>query len=230
MTSVELRKENNKVRERLDHWAIFVRQQGDEGWCSRDLHRLGLGELVKLRLPQTGALKVEVDDRTKFTARDGSQAWWSISDEVATGSGTLEAGASLTFRLPPDPTDVIRGDLWLKWQGDNLPPRPNFNSPEEGVCTPKPPKKPDDPKSREAEMAAKFSSTGDRDNYDAALAVSVEGDEQAVPRRAASVDVSPLVLSAPTYWRGATGISWSQRQELKKRSDALKSNAPYILE
>jgi hypothetical protein len=99
-----------------DVWAVFVRNWGNEGFCSSAQHEVNwLGDRFTLTLPwRTGATAVDLDGATQFLANvEGiSGIWGDVPNEMVT----------LTFSLPP-PCDRARvhGELHLRWDGPTAP-------------------------------------------------------------------------------------------------------------
>ncbi len=95
-----------------DFWAMFVRNWGGEGFCSRDNHYLDLyGNTYTFMLPwRNGATSVEFDP-TQFFANNAS-AQLSPPDIVPIPG----VGVRVTFTLPPPEAGVrVAGELHLKW-------------------------------------------------------------------------------------------------------------------
>lgn len=92
-----------------DVWAIFARNWGNEGYCSRYQHHLLLASnQYKVSLPwRAGATGVNVAGSAFYANMSGLSWWW----------GT-QAGSKVntTFQLPaPDSHGRIHGELVLNW-------------------------------------------------------------------------------------------------------------------
>ncbi len=96
-----------------DTWAIFVRDTGDEGFCSSEIHYLDLvNRTFKFSLPKpTNASNYSILGSTIFKANNSNCAW---SSERPTPAG-IEVG----FFLPEN--SMIHGDLHLKWVFTSTP-------------------------------------------------------------------------------------------------------------
>jgi hypothetical protein len=98
-----------------DVWAVFMRNWGNEGFCSSAQHEVNWpGDRFTLTLPwRTGATEVELDGATQFLANvEGiSGLWGDVPNEKV----------ALTFALPP-PSDRARvhGELHLRWNGPTV--------------------------------------------------------------------------------------------------------------
>jgi hypothetical protein len=98
-----------------DVWAVFMRNWGNEGFCSSGQHEVNWpGDRFTLTLPwRTGATEVELGGATQFLANvEGiSGLWGDVPNEKLT----------LTFALPP-PSDRARvhGELHLRWNGPTV--------------------------------------------------------------------------------------------------------------
>ena len=95
-----------------DVWAIFARNWGNEGYCSRYQHYLLLsGNQYKVSLPwRTGATGVGLGTGTQFYANTSGLGWsWGT---------TPGQKVNVTFQLPaPDVRGRIHGELVLNWTG-----------------------------------------------------------------------------------------------------------------
>jgi len=103
-------------------WAIFVRNWGDEGFCSSLNHELYLpGDSMHLLLPWPGAKGLSA---VVQQISPGSQA--PTVDLLQDGQGTGE-GALVTFNVPkPSDRGLVETVLRLQWKGGSaVPPRGN---------------------------------------------------------------------------------------------------------
>jgi hypothetical protein len=94
-----------------DVWAIFARNWGNEGYCSRYQHHLLLsGNQYKVSLPwRGGATGVNVAG-TQFKANVSGLSWW--------WGTTFGQKVNVTFQLPaPDAHGRIHGEMVLNWSG-----------------------------------------------------------------------------------------------------------------
>ncbi|PYQ26162.1 MAG: hypothetical protein DMF81_00290 [Acidobacteria bacterium] len=96
-----------------DMWAVFMRNWGDEGFCSSQQHFVSWpGDRFTLTLPwRAGASAVElVQPATQFLANmEGVGGTWS---------GAADGNISLTFALPPPSVGArVHGELHLQWTG-----------------------------------------------------------------------------------------------------------------
>ena len=99
-------------------WAIFVRNTGNEGYCS---HRMWPAEFTTytFRLPwREGMNSIEVlrgPNQTQFAATAGTSGPAVVF--------TPSQGVDVTFTLPPpSETPLIEGELHLRWLGETPPP------------------------------------------------------------------------------------------------------------
>lgn len=101
------------VRDDLDNdtWAFFVRNWGDEGFCSENNHQPGMVQQFTVRLPQVGATSVAI--RVPETIVGTTQPVPPYTIALAP-----EGDAALaTFTLPPaESRGIIYGELHLQWK------------------------------------------------------------------------------------------------------------------
>jgi hypothetical protein len=95
-----------------DVWAIFVRNWGNEGWCSRYRHLLRKNDFV-FRLPwKPGASAVTV-------LNTGADRLFLTNDNQVSGPNVTAAvgqGVDVAFHLPePEAEARINGELHLRW-------------------------------------------------------------------------------------------------------------------
>ncbi len=113
-------------------WAIFVRNWGNEGWCSQDTHYLDLRDSTyTFRLPWRGsAAGFSVrGDRTVFRTNGAAASGPDVGPDP--GRSVL-----VSFHLPaPDTNPRVHGELHLKWNvggpagGTVSPPAPPAGGP-----------------------------------------------------------------------------------------------------
>ena len=91
-----------------DTWAIFVRNWGDEGYCSQEGHPLDTASMAFL-IPRAAASAVKVGAASTFLTNSGGASGPAVS--LVPGQGAVVA-----FGLP-DPTQGARinGELHLQW-------------------------------------------------------------------------------------------------------------------
>lgn len=113
-----------------DQWSIFVRNWGNEGFCSAQQHYLTLpANQYKLRLPwRRGASSVEVLTGRSSYCQNFNLAPGAPAQPAASVSVTFTPGEALfvTFTLPdPKQHRFVLGDLHLKWvDGQTEPVHP----------------------------------------------------------------------------------------------------------
>jgi len=112
-----------------DTWAIFVRNWGDEGYCSQDQHFLDANRIAFF-IPQAGATAVQLNAASTFLTNSNETAGPLVS--LIPGQG-----ARVEFQLPdPGKQARINGELHLRWttSGAVRPPVPSVtvaaNQPE----------------------------------------------------------------------------------------------------
>jgi hypothetical protein len=99
-----------------DVWAVFMRNWGNEGFCSSAQHEVSWPrDRFTLALPwRAGAAAVELDDdATRFLASaEGVSGWWRDAPDQA---------VTLTFALPPPSARTrVHGELHLRWSGPTV--------------------------------------------------------------------------------------------------------------
>ena len=91
-----------------DTWTIFVRNWGNEGYCSQDQHPLDTNRIAFF-IPRAAATAVQVNTASTFLTNSTEAA----GPFVALVSGQ---GATVEFRLPdPEKQARINGELHLQW-------------------------------------------------------------------------------------------------------------------
>ena len=98
-----------------DEWVVFMRNWGDEGFCSSLQHEVSWPrDRFTLILPwRAGASAVDLDPATQFLASaEGVSGWWrDVPNE----------SINLTFALPPPSAGTrVHGELHLRWSGPTL--------------------------------------------------------------------------------------------------------------
>ncbi len=96
-----------------DVWAVFMRNWGNEGFCSSEQHEVSWPrDRFTLTLPwRAGAAAVELDEAaTRFLANaKGVSGWWRDAPDEA---------VTLTFAQPPPSARTrVHGELHLRWSG-----------------------------------------------------------------------------------------------------------------
>ena len=91
-----------------DTWAIFVRNWGNEGYCSQYQHPLDTNRIAFF-IPRAAATAVHVNAASTFLTNSNEAAGPFVS--LASGQG-----ATVEFRLPdPEKQARINGELHLQW-------------------------------------------------------------------------------------------------------------------
>ena len=94
-----------------DVWAFYVRNWGDEGFCSTNDHRPGSRQKFTIRLPRPGATTVRLKADTVVGT---THAVPPYTVAMVPGGGA----ALVTVTLPPpDQHGVVYGELHLSWGG-----------------------------------------------------------------------------------------------------------------
>jgi hypothetical protein len=104
-------------------WAIFVRNWGNEGWCSNTQWKINLMSYT-FRLPwRSGATGVTVSRGTQFLTNDRQATGPNVSVIAAE-----PVSVNFTFSAPgPGPrllVPLIEGEIHLKWSGARIEPVP----------------------------------------------------------------------------------------------------------
>ncbi len=98
-----------------DVWAVFMRNWGNEGFCSSAQHEVSWPrDRFTLTLPwRAGAAAVELHDATRFLANaEGVSGWWRDEPGEA---------VTLTLALPPPSARTrVHGELHLRWSGPTV--------------------------------------------------------------------------------------------------------------
>ncbi len=109
------RRDNFENDPKDDVWLMFVRNRGDEGFCSSDLWDAGFEDYT-VRLPWlAGMTSVDVNwSKTQFEGTDGT----SGPTVAVLAPPAAAAGVYVTFHLGPSATSpFIDGALHLTWTG-----------------------------------------------------------------------------------------------------------------
>jgi hypothetical protein len=115
--AMAIRVEESAVGER---WAVFVRNNGGEGFCSRDQHPLpdSMKEFV-IRLPWRGVMTKQIRHVPPTVFRASKRV---ANPKISYAPGV---GVFLKFNLPgPAENGTINGDLHLSWSVQLAPPEP----------------------------------------------------------------------------------------------------------
>jgi len=108
-----------EVSDRADDnvWVMFVRNWGNEGFCSQDDHQMNFSDgKITMMLPRISKGTATVTSN-EFAVTDGSGIAFPAIEQV-TGEGT-----KVTFTLPPPEKHALAElELHLKWQGDTYSP------------------------------------------------------------------------------------------------------------
>ena len=107
-----------------DVWAVFMRNWGNEGFCSDSQHEVNwANNRFTLTLPwRAGATSVGLGFGTLFFGNMGgiSGAWGSVPGDKV----------NLSFTLPPPSfRGIVHGELHLRWTGGALGPTANGDAP-----------------------------------------------------------------------------------------------------
>lgn len=109
-----------------DVWAIYMRNWGNEGFCSRYCHHMLFnGNRSTASLPwRPGATSVSLAAGTIFRSNNSSiYGWWSSSPNQK---------VDLTFQLPsPSDHGRVHGELHLRWSGANVAAKADPEAPTE---------------------------------------------------------------------------------------------------
>lgn len=107
-----------------DTWAMFVRNFGDEGYCSQDEHFLDTNRIAfMVPLPTSLAIDVKAVSGTNFKTNSNSAAGPRVT--FAPGKGAL-----VEFFLPdPEQRGFIEGELHLNWTFSGVIPPSNRRQP-----------------------------------------------------------------------------------------------------
>ena len=103
-------------------WVMFVRNWGNEGFCSQYDHQMHFTDnKITMMLPRISKGTASVDvQQTEFAVTDGSGVPFPSIEHVT------EEGTKITFTLPPPEKHALAElVLHLKWQGDTYS-RPNW--------------------------------------------------------------------------------------------------------
>jgi hypothetical protein len=101
---------HTKVDLHDDTWAFFVRNWGNEGFCSTGDHKIQLQQIT-VRLPRPDALAVQLRLPETIAGMTAPTTPFTVS--MAPGGG----GALATFSLPPaDQHGMVFGELHLDWK------------------------------------------------------------------------------------------------------------------
>ncbi len=101
-----------------EHWAIFVRRFGDEGFCSSNEHYLDFlpNNKFVFRLPLLWGANAVLDSNVDIDMREEHNIGDPPTVEFVAGDGVY-----VTFDLPENPAadQLIHGELHLKWDSVN---------------------------------------------------------------------------------------------------------------
>jgi hypothetical protein len=116
-----------------EHWAMFVRRFGDEGFCSSNEHYLDFlpNNKFVFHLPLLWGANAVLDDNVVLDMRAEHSAGDPPTVEFVAGDGVY-----VTFDLPENPAaeQLIHGELHLKW--DSVSSSVSRHFPVAGVMAP----------------------------------------------------------------------------------------------
>jgi hypothetical protein len=116
-----------------EHWAMFVRRFGDEGFCSSNEHYLDFlpNNKFVFHLPLLWGPNAVLDDNVVLDMRAEHSAGDPPTVEFVAGDGVY-----VTFDLPENPAaeQLIHGELHLKW--DSVSSSVSLHHPVAGVMAP----------------------------------------------------------------------------------------------
>ncbi len=175
-----------------DTWAMFVRNFGDEGYCSQDEHFLDTNRIAFM-VPAPAALAIDVkavagtDFKTNSTSAAGPRVTF------VPGQGAL-----VEFFLPdPEQRAFIEGELHLNWTFSGVIPPSIVRPPTHVFLPPRPPAGETKPEV-EAQLAHMFTQLPP--NVRATLAGSLASPRSGplVPTRPVTEAITPRVFKAAT--------------------------------
>jgi hypothetical protein len=108
-----------------DTWAFFVRNWGNEGYCSESQHYINyLDNIYMMRIPWPAGAKSGFANGNTISKTDANITMDDPVFDAATRT------VIITFRNLPDPSShrLIGGELHFTWQGAALQPRPRILS------------------------------------------------------------------------------------------------------
>jgi len=107
-------------------WAIFARNWGNEGFCSRYNHELMLQNgLRRLTLPRLGSGPTVVNTATEFASTSNRVDFPAVEFDSVPSAGADVGNVVLTFKLP-SPGDKVTAEmiLTLNWKATQEPAAP----------------------------------------------------------------------------------------------------------
>jgi hypothetical protein len=114
-----------KVEAQDEHWAMFIRNWGDEGFCSQDQHYVDLWRnIYTFRLPwREGATSCSVKSQTFIANSLNARGPYIriMNDRTRPNAGSV----LLTFFLDqPEACSRIHGEIVLEWKGNPVEGQP----------------------------------------------------------------------------------------------------------
>jgi hypothetical protein len=109
-----------------NRWAIFARNWGNEGFCSRYNHELLLQNgLLRLTLPRLGSGPTVVNTASEFASTNNRVKFPAVEFDSVPAAGADVGNVVLTFELPP-PGEKVTAEmvLTLEWKAIQEPAAP----------------------------------------------------------------------------------------------------------
>jgi hypothetical protein len=109
-----------------NRWAIFARNWGNEGFCSRFNHELLLQNgLLRLTLPRLGSGPTVVNTASEFGSTNNRVQFPAVEFDSVPSAGDDVGNVVLTFELPP-PGEKVTAEmvLTLQWKATQEPAAP----------------------------------------------------------------------------------------------------------
>jgi hypothetical protein len=183
-------------------WVLFVRNWGNEGFCSSLDHRLDLPDgKLRLTLPRRGTRPTVDASATQFASTRSRVPFPEVAFDKVEGN---EGQIVLTFALPPD-TERVDAELVLTLQWPELTPKPPITpgrptmrllSTAVAALSAQPPQRPESPE-RYLERAIAQARLS-REELDRRMAVAVPAIPNVIQRVPTPVMVVDFVRPAPS--------------------------------
>jgi hypothetical protein len=107
-----------------NQWAIFARNWGNEGFCSRYNHELTLPDgRLRLTLPRLGGGPTVVHALSELASTNDRVNFPSVEFDSVSSGGPDVGNVVLTFELPP-PGEKVAAEMLLTLQWESTPPPP----------------------------------------------------------------------------------------------------------
>ena len=164
-----------------NRWAIFARNWGNEGFCSRYDHELTLPDgRLRLTLPRLGSGPTVLHDSSEFASTNSRVSFPAVEFDSVSSAGPDVGNVVLTFDLPP-PGEKVTAEMLLTLQWKATQPSP---LPPTRVSTGAPPAAAPTKREREANTT------------EARLAEALAGLKAKGPMPAASESPQPKVTAS----------------------------------